>query len=378
MITSLTSTYYHSDIMVEVEWLRAPNPIEIQNIIPNHACAWLKRVLRVNPFPDLRFDAENNDVMKNNTINTKKSVILSYQQPVYDRLCRIARACLYVDRRSIKSLNLRSNFLLIGPSGTGKTFLARSLAEEEIQVPYLSISVSDWLILGSSNRGGSCTWPTIFDFLEKNKSSQGAIIFIDEIDKTYHDSNWNAFLRSEVFSLCDHKVPHGLSDAVGDSIGYKRIKEVEEFLKYNTMIVAGAAFQYIWDNQSAPQMGLIESKEEPHDPELNELTKYLPRELINRFSSEIFVLPQLKKADYEMMIEAMAEGVPEVWRERFLELGIERLDLAVRHQKGARYAEEVLLSAIVDVRGSLLDFQPPKKPTIVEINDSQDDVPKIF
>ncbi len=314
--------------------------------------------------------------MSKTTDSISKSVILRYQQPIFDRLCKIARACLYVDRKSIQSLNLRTNFLLIGPSGTGKTFLARALAEEEMKVPYLSVSISDWLLLGTANRGGSCTWPIIFEFVEKNKNRQGIIIFIDEIDKANHDSNWNAFLRAEVFSLCDYRVPLGLNDTESDSISPKRIREVEDFLKYKTMIIAGAAFQDIWDNQSSPQMGFIASASINNDTQLCDLTKYLPRELINRFSSEIFMLPQPTDADYRLMIETMAEGVPDIWRDKFLELGLSRIDQAVSNQKGARYAEEILLSAIVEVRACMADFVTNDNLTPEEPITERDDAKK--
>lgn len=102
--------------------------------------------------------------MSDSTNSITKPVILPYQQSIFDRLSAVARSCLYVDRKFITCLKLRANFLLTEPTGTGKTFLARALAEE-MKVPYLSVSISDWLLLGSTNRGGSCTWPVIFDFL---------------------------------------------------------------------------------------------------------------------------------------------------------------------------------------------------------------------
>lgn len=285
------------------------------------------------------------------------SLILPFQQVTYDRLCAVSRACLNVDRASIKSLKLRACFLLIGPTGSGKTHLARELARE-MQVPFLSVSVSDWIILGSSNRGSSTTWPTIMDFIEKSKSQRGSIIFIDELDKCYNDSNWNTFLRSEIFSLCDSRIPLGIHDTDGDSIGESRIAEAEVFLTNRTMIIAGAAFQGVWDTRSSPTMGFNPTPGTTAPPELPALAKVLPRELINRFSSDVFILPQLTKADYRVMVETMAEQIPEIWRKRFLTLGINRLDMAVRHQKGARYLEEILLSAIVEERGSLTHFIP--------------------
>jgi hypothetical protein len=301
---------------------------------------------------------ETNSGTMSETINSiKHPVILPYQKPIFDRLCTIARACLYVDRKSITALKLRANFLLLGPTGTGKTFLAKEIARQA-QVPFLAVSVSDWIILGGNTRGSSVTWPTIMSFIKKHKTKRGAIIFIDELDKCYHDSNWNAFLRSEIFSLCDSRTPLGLNDLDDDESDDANIDEVESFLAHKTMIIGGAAFQSIWEDQSAPALGFNPEPIPPTPPQLHDLVKHLPRELINRFSSEIFILPTLTKNDYRSMIETMAESISDIWRKRFLELGISRLDQAVKDKKGARYSEEILLAAIVEERSCMANWTP--------------------
>ena len=109
-------------------------------------------------------------------------------------------------------------------------------------------------------------------------------------------------------------------------------------------------------------MGFVPSPAAAELPELPDLVGTLPRELINRFSSEIFVLPELTAPDYREMLDAMAGQVAEAWRPRFLELGRSRIDQAVRHKKGARFLEEVLLAAIVAERGSLANFVPQHHP----------------
>lgn len=289
--------------------------------------------------------------------DNKKPIILPYQKPIFERLCTIARACLYVDRKSIATLKLRTNFLILGPTGTGKTFLAKEIARE-MQVPFLSVAVSDWIILGSNTRSGSITWPTIVKFIKRNKHKKGAIIFIDELDKCYHDSNWNSFLRSEIFSLCDSRTPLGLNDTDDDQYEYTDIESVESFLAHNTMIIGGAAFQGIWEEQSAPTLGFNPQPIPPTPPQLHDLARHLPRELINRFSSEIFILPTLSKDDYRTMIQTMAEHLSDTWRKGFLELGMSRLDQAVRDKKGARYPEEILLAAIVEERSCMANWTP--------------------
>lgn len=309
--------------------------------------------------------------MSDTNKSISKPVILPYQKPIFDRLCTIARACLYVDRKSITALKLRANFLLLGPTGTGKTFLAKSIARE-MQVPFLTVAVSDWIILGGNTRGSSVTWPTIVNFIKKHKNKKGAIIFIDELDKCYHDSNWNSFLRSEIFSLCDARTPLGLNDLDEEESDSVNIDEVESFLAHKTMIIGGAAFQSIWEDQSAPVLGFNPEPSSSTPPQLHDLAKHLPRELINRFSSEIFILPTLTKNDYRTMIETMAENISDIWRKRFLELGMSRLDQAVRDKKGARYSEEILLAAVVEERSCMANWKPESEIPEAPVDDLDD------
>lgn len=300
-------------------------------------------------------------------IQNNKPVILSYQKDIYDRLCAYVRVGLNVPQKSIGALKLRKNFFLLGPTGTGKTFLANAVAADA-QVPFLSVSVSGWSILGSSSRGSSYTWNNIVEFLKRSVKHDGAIIFVDELDKCYHDSNWNAFLRAEVFSLCDSTIPLGLDslddesedgdkDDDGDGVDQSEHcrEKLEFFLRNHTVIIGGAAFQDIWEKQDSPAMGFRPSPAIHTQPEMHELAQYLPRELTNRFCAELFILPKLGKEDYREMILHMADGISETWKGRFLEIGMANIDLAVKYQKGVRYAEEVLLEAIVKERAKIID-----------------------
>lgn len=315
---------------------------------------------------------------------TDDATILPYQQPVFKKLCAVARASLFINRKQFKVLTPRTNFFLIGPSGSGKTHLAKEVARS-VGVPFFSVSVSDWIILGNANGGANNTWPLIVQFILKNITKQGVIIFIDELDKCSckDEGAWNIYLRSEIFSLSDSNVCISLKDSESDNQNFKdhEIALVEDFLKYRTMIIGGAAFQNIWEEQNAPSMGFNANDHQDWDaPQLANLASYLPRELVNRFSSQLFILPQLKKKDYRDMIYTMAVHVPYTWRNRFIEIGLSNLDLAVSDQKGARYAEEVLLSAIVDVGVEIKKEAPKEKAPVVEGIEfkNADEVIKIF
>ena len=291
-----------------------------------------------------------------------KIPMLPYQQVLFDRLCATARAVLLTKRCG--PIRLKNAFMLLGGSGLGKTFLARQLALEMGSLPFLSISVSDWILLGSR---GSATWPAIFDFIERSASQSGAIIFVDELEKCGRDqstsSAWCAFLRCEVFSLLDSRIPFNLNDLDNDPIPQSRIEEVQRFLENKTMIVAGAAFQDLWEESARPSMGFIPEDPSGGMPDWNDLVRIVGRETINRFSSELFILPELTAVDYRQMVDAMACHVDEMWRARFLELGHARIEIAVNHKKGARYIEEILLAAIMEERASMANFVPSATPS---------------
>jgi len=314
------------------------------------------------PFPAPMFDNQDGEemTMKNPHPPSANPLILPYQKPVFDRLCAVARACLYVDRRQFSALKFRACFWLIGPTGSGKSFLAKALAQE-MDVPFLSISVSDWMILGASNRGSTTTWPSILSFINKHKQKQGAIIFVDELDKCRDESNWNSFLRTEIFSLCDSRIPPGIKDLDSDIISEHSIQEAETFLRNKTMIIGGSAFQDIWEERSSTGIGFNQTPQTTSLPELPDLARILPREFVNRFCSEMFILPKIQEKDYLDMVETMAVHVPELWRNRFIDLGLSRIDQALRHQKGARYLEEILLSAVVEERAHLVNFKPEQQ-----------------
>lgn len=162
----------------------------------------------------------------------------------------------------------------------------------------------------------------------------------------------------------------------GGRLAASRIEAAREFLEHKTIILAGAAFQHLWEDRARASVGFVPPPAASDLPEPSDLVRTLPRELINRFSSEIFVLPELTAFDYRQMLEAVAGQVSEAWRPRFLEMGHSRIEKAVRDKKGARFLEEVLLAAIVEERGSVVNFVPQSGPasSLARGLDSEPDV----
>jgi hypothetical protein len=182
----------------------------------------------------------------------KTPIIFDHQTSAYEKLCRAGNVC-FSPQRAHLPVQPRTNSLLIGPSGSGKSYLARAVAES-FGFECKALTVAEWMLLGSGSKGSQRTWNAIFEFLLKNHSKKGAVIFLDEIDKLTGTSDWVQHLRLGVFRLLDLAVPPDLIN--GDDNRYARttFSEVEEFLRRRTFIIAAGAFQFIWD-EGGKQIG---------------------------------------------------------------------------------------------------------------------------
>lgn len=287
-------------------------------------------------------------------------LIYPHQRAAFTRLCAIARAYIHTnfERLPIKP---RGNVFIIGPSGTGKTHLAEQVAlGAGMDLAYLPISLSEWIVMGSSQRGAPATWPAIWKFLHDSRKRDGCIIFADEWDKVGRHtlSDWVRFQVVEVFSLLDRKIPRNLNDPDGDRISDSRIAEAEAVLRNKTLILAGGAFQEIWDTPAPIGFGTVPGATIPK-PDLKKLSEHIPPELSRRFGSQLITLPPLQEADYLDMLEQILPSLPSHWRARYEKLARTGIPEATRLCQGPRYFEELLLEVAVQER---LEISSPVMP----------------
>lgn len=292
--------------------------------------------------------------------------VLPHQSQPFDDLLSIAKVTFFVERSQFP-LQLRTNVCLLGPSGVGKTHLARAVGIQ-MDVPTYYVNISTWSLLGSSQRGAAHTWTCIFQFLESCMAKAGAVIIVDEIDKVgvSDSTSWTTYLRSEVFDLLDWRIPRGLTDMDGEMISERRIAAAEEVLRNKTMIIGVGAFQHFWEKQDHAEIGFIAEQSLPQLPDTNDLCETLPRELSNRFGSNIISIPPLLREDYVQVLDSVLGRMPEFWRERYAAVARAKIDDAVRMKLGTRFFEECLLQTLVRERREIVNFQPetsPLKPT---------------
>ncbi len=273
-------------------------------------------------------------------------------------MCAIARAFIYTnfDRLPIKP---RGNLFLVAPSGSGKTHLAHAVARS-MNLEFMPISVSEWVVMGASQRSAPTTWPTIWQFLIHSANKEGCLIFLDELDKIgrHNQGDWIRFQTTEVFSLLDRRIPKNLNDLEGDKISDSRISDAETVLNTKTLIVAGGAFQEIWDTPPAIGFGTM-PEISVQVPDLKRLSQYIPLELSRRFGSQLVTLPQLQKADYHDMLNRILPSLPTHWRLLFEKLACAGIPEAIRLAQGPRFFEEILLEVAVQER---LEISSPLQP----------------
>lgn len=282
-------------------------------------------------------------------------LILPHQQKAFDRLTAMARAVIHTDL-SGWPLSVRPNVFITGSSGSGKSFLARAVASS-MNLAFTSVSASEWILLGCTTRGSSATWPSLCQFLLRNFTRDGCIIFLDEIDKFRLSGNggtggeWSRFALTEIYSLLDLRMPENLVDADGNQILDLSRKKAEGILRTKTLIIGAGAFQTLWDERNRRTIGFeTNSPEDFENPNLNKLAEIVPRELINRFHSDLVILEPLVESDYHGMLEAIVPKLPEFWQSRFRTQAIPRIPEAVRLCQGPRFFEELLLHVIMAER----------------------------
>ena len=156
---------------------------------------------------------------------------------------------------SAKNIHIqKSNLMLVGPTGTGKTYLLKQIAEQ-LSLPFITVDVSQLTPRGYKGASISDAWARLYNKCGCNEDTmKNAIVYFDEVDKMF---SGNYSDSKEFYSMVQTELLKVLEDSeLTFNIGSRMGGEQEITIDASNMLfVFGGAFSGI-ENIIQKRLGL--------------------------------------------------------------------------------------------------------------------------